>query len=336
MSTLSKSSSFLHGALVLSMALVCGAAMNAQTTDEANTTTPVKPDASVPMYSSSADQRVTPSANTNLAMNVKPFDFLNAMQYGSGSRSGAPRYRGGNSNPDGSNKWVYEVGVGLTAPVQDTSTYLKPSYSFGAGFGRQWSKHIAALLQFDWDNLGFQNSTLANQLSLYNTIIGYCNASHSCGTTTTIPTLSSVGGTSHVWSFTIDPTFTIKSGEGVGAYVVAGTGFYHKTANFTTPASGVYCDPYYGYCYSYTANSTIDKYTSNAVGVNGGLGVTYKFSRFSNERFFAEVRYVYIANSQKTGLTTSTVTSSNYTATNDYPANSNKTYYFPIKFGLRF
>jgi hypothetical protein len=272
-----------------------------------------------PMFSSSADQN-------EVAVNTRPFDFMNAMQYG-GGRSGRPRYRGGNQNADGSNKWTAMAGVGFTAPVQDTQNYLTTGYSFQGGFGRQWSKKFAALVQFDWDNFGFTNSALANQLTIYNFELQ--------GTGTT---LSSVGGHSHVWSFTIDPTYTFFQGQSVGAYVVGGVGFYHKVATFTTPSSG--CDPYYyyyyGVCIEESTNATIDHYTSNAPGFDGGFGLTYKFSRFSSERFYGEVRYVYVANSQRSGVTAGTITSANVNDPNDYPANSDKTYYFPVKFGIRF
>ena len=166
MSTLRKSSSFLRGALALTLVLGCGAiAASAQTTAAASPTTPVILNASEPSYSSSADQVVTPPANTNLAMNVKPFDFLNAMQYGSGRRSGAPRYRGGNSNADGSNKWIAFGGGGLEVPAGDTGNYFEPSWGFQAGVGRQWSKKFALPIQFDYDHAGMSGITLANELS---------------------------------------------------------------------------------------------------------------------------------------------------------------------------
>jgi len=114
-------------------------------------------------------------------------------------------------------------------------------------------------------------------------------------------------------------------------------GFYHKVSNFLTPETGIYFDPFYGPI-SYTANQVIDHYTSNAVGFNAGLGVTYKFSRFSNERFYAEARYVFVDNSKRNGITVANENSSptNYLVANDFPANSNRTGYFPVKFGIRF
>ena len=62
--------------------------------------------------------------------------------------------------------------------------------------------------------------------------------------------------------------------------------------------------------------------------------MTYKFSRFSNERLFGEARYVYVDNANKPGITAAN--EATYTGTNLFPQNSNTTSYFPIKFGLRF
>jgi hypothetical protein len=101
------------------------------------------------------------------------------------------------------------------------------------------------------------------------------------------------------------------------------------------PAIGTYCDPFYG-CYSYTANQTIDHYTSNAFGIDAGGGLTYKFSRFSNQRLFAEVRYVHAFNSYRPGVTNATWTPANDSEANFFPYNSQHTDYLPIKFGLRF
>ena len=195
--------------------------------------------------------------------------------------------------------------------------------------GRNFNKKFGVIAQFDYDNLGLQGSTLTNQNTVYSTIDptdaaqGFFNG---------------LDGNAHVWSFTLNPTYTFYSGEGLGAYVVGGVGFYHKVTNFQVPATGEYCDPYYG-CYQYTANQTFDHYTSNAPGFNGGLGMTFKPSRFAGERFFVEARYVYMVNSQKVGLTAQNVNSSfgvAYSGNNFFPANSNRTSYIPVKIGVRF
>jgi hypothetical protein len=133
----------------------------------------------------------------------------------------------------------------------------------------------------------------------------------------------------------LQPIYNLPSGEGMGVYITGGAGYYHKVANFTVPSIGTYCDPFYG-CYAYTANQVIDHYTSNAFGVNGGVGVTYKFSRFSSQRLYAEVRYVHLFNSYRPGVTNATWTPQNDVNPNFFPYNSQHTDYLPVKFGIRF
>ena len=220
------------------------------------------------------------------------------------------------------------MGGGISLPTGNTHKYLTPSYAFQVGAGRNFNKNFALMAQFDYDNFGFQAQTLYNQQSLYNY---YCpSGSSNC-------TIAGLDGSTHVWSFSLNPVYTIYSGEGLGAYIVGGVGFYHKVANFTVPSTGVGYDPYYGY-YQYTANQTIDKYTSNAPGFNGGFGLTYKPSRFAGERLFVEARYVFVENSQRTGISvnSSAATLNAYQGNNYFPANSNKTTYPVIKAGIRF
>ncbi len=61
------------------------------------------------------------------------------------------------------------------------------------------------------------------------------------------------------------------------------------------------CDPFYG-CIQYQANQTVDDYTSNAVGFDGGLGLTYKPSRFSGQKLYVEARYVFMDNSARPAI----------------------------------
>jgi opacity protein-like surface antigen len=211
------------------------------------------------------------------------------------------------------------VGAGFVTPIQDTGNYLTTSWVFQVGGGRNFNKRIGVLLQFDYNDFGFQGKTLANQQALYNS---FCTpADQFNGLCAPITVL---GGSSHVWSFTLDPTYTFYDAEKMGAYVVAGVGFYHKTADFTTPVVQTACDPFYG-CIQYQANQTVDDYTSNAVGFDGGLGLTYKPSRFSGQKLYVEARYVFMDNSARPA-----------TVTNLYPPNANQTYYIPVTFGLRF
>jgi hypothetical protein len=275
-------------------------------------------------YSSSAGADATASAtsfSTSLAANPAPQP---PPRYGR-----RPVYADSSHNADGSSKYTFMAGVGLTVPVGGTHAYLTPSYAFQFGGGRNFNKKLAVLAQFDWHNFGFQNSTLNDQEALYNLEIAAYNAANPSNP---VPDITQLGGSSHVWSFTLDPQYTYMDRDRFGGYVIGGVGFYHKTANFTTP--GQICDPYYGFCYA--ANESIDKYTSNAPGFNGGFGFTYKASRFSDLKFYAEARYVYVDNSAREGYTLANEATTTYNGNNAFPLNSAKTSYIPITLGIRF
>ncbi len=295
---------------------------------------PLDLSSSVGYSSSTADTATTvdPNAAANLDLSGIPADELQPPPR---RRYGRPRYNDSSHNPDGSNKYAFIVGGGFSSPVQDFSNYTNLSYGFQVGAGRNFNKKFAVLVQFDYDNFGFKANTLTNQINLYNYEIAIYNSTQT--TANQVSPLTALDGSSHVWSFTLDPTYTFYSGEGLGAYVVGGVGFYHKTANFTTPSTGYYED-YFGNVYAYQANQSIDQYTSNAPGFNGGFGLTYKPSRFAGERLYAEVRYHYMLNSLRTGITLANVnTAPASTDFNDqYPQNSHRTAYLPVKVGIRF
>ena len=279
-------------------------------------------------YSSSSSS-VDTSA---LAANPDSLNFSAAeggMQPPPRRRYGSPRYNDKSHNADGSSKFTFEGAVGLTIPLANTYHYFDTSYAFGVGAGRQFSKKFAVMAKFDWDHFGINGTTLTNQSTIYNFGCppGSVDAG-ACG----VPV---VDGNAHIWSFSLNPIYHVASGDKLGAYLVAGVGFYHKVTNFTTPQTGCYYD-YFGDCYPVTENSTFDHYTSNAPGFSGGFGLDYKFSRFADERFFIEGRYVFINNSQRTGYTAASVASTNYNGNDYFPANSNRTTYIPIKVGIRF
>jgi hypothetical protein len=249
------------------------------------------------------------------------FDFVEAAKEPPSRTYGRPRYRGGNTNADGSNKYAFIAGVGLTIPTSDLRNNLTTSWGLQVGAGRNFNKTFGLMAQFDYDNFGFTGKTLANQLTIYNSPVVFNGQ------------LPQLDGNSHIWSFTLNPVINIPTNGSMGAYVVGGVGFYHKTANFTVPVEE---EDIFGDVFD--ANQTIDKYTSNAPGFSGGFGLTYKTSRFSNERLYAEVRYVYVDSSVRSGITIANYNTGALTATstNLYPANSNHSMYIPVKFGIRF
>lgn len=328
----------LAAVLGASVALT-GAQMGAQTP---TTTSPVV--AATPQYSSSvnsddlstpeADATAAPATPAQLASNALHLNlFGNAMQYGGRQSYGRPRYRGSNTNSDGSPKYDFYVGGGFGVPAGGTNTnYMTTSWGLQGGGGRMFNAHFGVNVEFAYNEFGMTGQTITNQLNLYNYEINLYNAANPGNQ---VSPFSSLDGNNHVWDFSLQPIYNIRSGDGLGAYVTGGAGFYHKVANFTTPEVGEYCDFIYG-CYQYQANEVIDHYTSNALGINGGVGVTYKFSRFSSQRLYAEVRYVYLFNQARAGVTYATATPGNANVANDFPQNSNRTGYLPVNFGLRF
>jgi hypothetical protein len=254
--------------------------------------------------------------------NAENFTLSSADQPPPRRRYGRPNYNDSHTNSDGSAKYVFLIGGGFTLPVGGSHNYLAPSYNIQAGAGRNFNKTFGVQVEFDWANFGFQTATLNNLLAIYNSL----GATDQNGNP-----LSQLGGNSHIWSFTLDPIMNFYSSDTWGAYVIGGGGFYHKTANFTVPTIGSACDPFFG-CFQFQANQTIDKYTSNAFGVNGGLGMTYKFSRFAGERFFVEARYVYTFNSARPF----SLGNAQGGGFNVFPQNSAKTGFIPVTFGIRF
>jgi hypothetical protein len=273
--------------------------------------------------SSASSSSSTDSDGAVVAKVDNPFDSFVSTDKQPPARRGynRPRYRGGNTNADGSNKYAFLAGAGYTQPIGNTYHYLTPSWGLQVGGGRNFDKNFGLIAQFDYDNFGFNGRTLASQMTIYNSVNVFGPGA-----------LAALDGHTHIWSLTLNPTFTIAQGDsGMGAYIVGGVGFYHKRADFTTPTivQDIFGD-------EFQANQIVDDYTSNAPGFNGGFGLTYKMSRFSGERLYAEARYVYIANKQRPGFTVNTISQILPTSTNLFPANSNRTTYIPVKVGIRF
>lgn len=266
------------------------------------------------------------SSDTTDAVAAERFTLSDSTQPPPRRRYGRPRYTDSSHNADGSNKYTFAVGGGFTLPTGGTHDYYKLGYDIQGGVGRNFNKNVGLMVDFNWANFGIQTNTLNDQLALYNSL----GATDQNGNA-----LTQLNGSGHVWSFALDPIYNFAQSDSTGAYVTGGVGFYHKTTTFTIPAVQTYCT-FYG-CFDYTGNAPIDSYTSNAVGVNAGLGYTYKPSRFANERFYVEARYVYTANSRRaeTG-TTAANTPAGSTAFNAFPQNSAPTTFIPITFGIRF
>jgi len=245
-------------------------------------------------------------------------------------RYGRPNYSDSHTNADGSSKYTFMVGGGFSLPTGGTHNYASPGWNLQVGAGRNFNRTLGVLLQFDYDKFGFTTSTLNKQLALYNSFCtpadqadGFCSP------------LTQLGGSVKDWSFTLDPIVNYYTSDTFGAYVIGGAGFYHKYSVFTTATTGTCYDYYYGY-YTCRADQPIDWYTSNAFGVNGGFGFTYKLSRWASQRLYVEARYVWTDNKPRPYYdgTSGPPPSPNYS--NVFPQASARTTWIPVTFGIRF
>lgn len=219
-------------------------------------------------------------------------------------------------NPDGSSKYTFAAGVGFTSPTGATGKDLSTSWKFQVGGGYNFNKKFALLLQYDYDKLALTGGNLDRQYDRYNNL-GLVDDSGNA------VDFSGLDGNAHVWSITLNPMYTWYQGDSFGAYVIGGGGFYRKVTNFTLPSTGYYCD-YFGFCYQFTQNQTFDHYSNNAGGLNGGIGFTYRLSRFASQKLYAEARYVWVDNQP-----------SSNSVNGYYPENNKRTGYFPVTVGIR-
>jgi hypothetical protein len=217
-------------------------------------------------YSSSSDWKAT----------LTSFDFDGAPKANASPRYG--QYGQNNTQyPYYTSRWshlAFEAGAGFTAPIGNTAhgweTY---GYNIRVGGGWNFTKHIGALIEYQWNRDKIPGSTL--------TALANANGLN-----------QPLGGNVNVWSFTIDPIIYLPVSHSFGGYVTGGGGFYRKVTNFTQLFLGESC---YYYCYIDYFPSTVAHSSSNQGGLNIGLGGYWKaFGEDSNAKLYTEVRYVWV------------------------------------------
>jgi len=203
-----------------------------------------------------------------------------AGQYG-GRRSSYPNYESRMSHI------AFEGGFGFSLPVGNDTNFsqtalddgdLSPAEAIGYGLtvggGWNFTKKFGALLEYQFLRQGMSSD--------------YLNALNAAEGTSSSGT--PIGGNINTWSLTIDPVYYLPLNRKNGVYVTGGGGFYRKVTNFTEPVEE--CG-YYGFCYD--VSETVDHFSSNQGGINGGFGFYHKiFGEDSNGKLYAEVRYVWV------------------------------------------
>ena len=148
-------------------------------------------------------------------------------------------------------RFTFDAGAGFTQPVGHTGTLLDTGWNAGLGAGVNFTSHLGAMLQVNYNDMGINNATLNN--------------------------LGIAGGDVRIWSFTIDPRVHLHPKGPVDFYLVGGGGLYHRELNFTAPP--VAFDPFFT---SFTSSVNRPGYN---VGAGMALGTRW------HAKFFAEARW---------------------------------------------
>ncbi len=174
-------------------------------------------------------------------------------------------------------KFAFNIGGGVTAPLNPTAQYAGVSGNFAAGAGYNISKRNSIIGEFMW-------AGLPPNIDVIHPIDG-------------------LFGSVNLYSLTANYRYQVDriSDSRFGLYVIGGGGWYYRFAsvdrNFVVPP-GTACVPIYtwwGYgCttggFIYTA--TVANRGTSAGGVNAGTGFTIRLSD-SGWKFYTEARYHY-------------------------------------------
>jgi hypothetical protein len=172
---------------------------------------------------------------------------------------------------------TYDIGGGISTPLNPTGQYVGVSGNFTAGVGYNVSKNHAVFGQYMWSGLP-PNRFIIHPVNL--------------------PT-----GNINLHTLTANYRYDMENlrGSPFGIYTVAGGGWYYRYAtidkDYLVPP-GTACLPVYGWwgygCdpNGYVYSTTVAYRGASAGGVNVGAGFTIRFGD-SSWKFFAESRYHY-------------------------------------------
>ena len=169
-------------------------------------------------------------------------------------------------------KWNFNVGAGVTPMVGDISSRLNTGWHVTVGGGYNVAPSFGVSMEYMYNGLGVSRSALDE--------------------------LDVPSGNAHVHSLTVNPIWRFKRGERFGAYAIVGGGYYRRTVQFTQPTTAIVnvFDPWWGYVGPVVVpiNQILGSVTSNAGGVNAGLGTTIDLGH-GGAKFYGEIRYHYAA-----------------------------------------
>jgi hypothetical protein len=164
-------------------------------------------------------------------------------------------------------RFLFNIGGGIGFPQGDLGTFINNGANVVVGGGYAFTKNFGVDTEFMWHDLPVNSHTR--------------------------DLLQTPGASARQYSWTFNPIVRVPLAHKLGAYVIGGIGWYHRSGETTTPGVGVVCDPYWSWwfgCGIGTVNFVTGSTSSNAFGENIGGGLTVHLGD-SRAKFYTEVRY---------------------------------------------
>lgn len=191
-----------------------------------------------------------------------------------------PAFLNAQDEYDENSKLNTNMAIPLSVPLNPLAKSVNFGLGTTLGAGYNLSRRNAIVAEFMWNRLFVSSETLAPlRLALH---------SHD------------LNGHGNVYAFTANYRFEM-SGHSLGAYFIAGGGFYYRNANLSqhvVTGTATACTRqwlFWGFtCTSGTVSSdqTLASASSGTLGANGGIGFTVKVGE-PRYRLYFEARYHY-------------------------------------------
>jgi hypothetical protein len=185
--------------------------------------------------------------------------------------------------PDDDPKGNTNLGFTMSAPLNPLGQFATLGLGMSVGAGYNFTRRHAVVGEFMWNHLNVDNAAVnAIRDTLQNPFL---NAK------------------SDVFAFTANYRYELR-GKALGTYFIGGGGLYYRNASLSqrvVTGSGITCTPvwlWWGFsCESgtVTANQTVRGSSSNALGMNGGIGFTARVGD-APYRIYVESRYHWAPN----------------------------------------
>lgn len=161
------------------------------------------------------------------------------------------------------------AGAGFSVPTSDASANLNTGWNIGVRGGWNVTQSFLADLEFTYNRWDLTSRALAR--------------------------FGEPGGYADVWSLTFEPVIRFAPRSPISAYILGGTGLYHRGLTLTQPAtfSTIFCDPFFfGFCFPALVQGTqvVASFETYKLGFNAGGGLEFGLGH-SGLKAFAEAKY---------------------------------------------